>query len=273
MSGEGGYTRVLPVHRTWRAAAMPPSQNAGRRGIVRSSLVMRKIGASACGLVDDGALVVHDRLRRRRAAGGVDDEGVVGGRHLPLDGGEQLVVGTVAAVGARQQVVDRSCPPEALGVVEPHGSQVRCAREPERAAPGVGQAGKRDLEVLPEVASQEPARPDEDLGVARADDVGQLGRCRQRADRCDERPDAEGGVERGEEQRAVGRQQGDPRALAGPAREQRPRHAGRAPFELGVGERLVGGDQGGVLRPRTDDVGEQRREGRWVGHVGHVRTG
>ena len=30
---------------------MPPSQNAGRSGIVRSSLVMRKIGASARGLV------------------------------------------------------------------------------------------------------------------------------------------------------------------------------------------------------------------------------
>ena len=51
MSGDGGYTRVLPVHSTCRAAAMPPSQNAGSSGSVRSSLVMRKIGASACGLV------------------------------------------------------------------------------------------------------------------------------------------------------------------------------------------------------------------------------
>ncbi len=30
---------------------MPPSQNAGRSGMVRSSLVMRKIGASARGFV------------------------------------------------------------------------------------------------------------------------------------------------------------------------------------------------------------------------------
>ena len=51
MSGDGGYTSVLPVHRTWRAAAMPPSQNAGRSDIVRSSLVIPKIGASACGFV------------------------------------------------------------------------------------------------------------------------------------------------------------------------------------------------------------------------------
>ena len=48
-SGERGYTSVLPVHSTCSAAAMPPIQNAGNNGMVRSALVMRKIGASARG--------------------------------------------------------------------------------------------------------------------------------------------------------------------------------------------------------------------------------
>ena len=42
---------MLPVHSTCNAAAMPPSQNAGSNDSVRSSRFMRKMGASARGLV------------------------------------------------------------------------------------------------------------------------------------------------------------------------------------------------------------------------------
>ena len=69
----------------------------------------------------------------------------------------------------------------------------------------------------------------------------------------DERADAQRGVERRQPERAVGRQQRDPRALAGAARQQRPRHAGRAAIELArrSGSRRRGRARGGRRRAAT----------------------
>ena len=156
------------------------------------------------------------------------------------------------------------------GIVEPDRPEVRCAGEPQRRRAGVGQPGERRFEVRGEVVAQEPPGAHEELGVARADDVGELGRRRQGADRGDERADAERGVERRQQQRAVGCEHADAGPLAGAAREQRLGHAGRAPVELGVGEGLVGDDQRRVVRSLPDDLGEQLREGR---RVAHVRSG
>ena len=92
--------------------------------------------------------------------------------------------------------------------------------QPQRA--GVGRRrspGSAAVRFAGEVAAQEPTRADEDLGVARAQDVRQLGRRRQRADRRDERADAQRGVERREPERAVGRQQ---RRSACPCRRRSP---------------------------------------------------
>ncbi len=183
---------------------MPPSQNAGSSDIVRSSRFMRKIGASARGLVADRPLAVHDRLRGRRAARGVDDEGVVGRRHLRLDaprGARRPTRRRRRAPGARRSGGPMRCPSASSSQIDR-----RCGAhgEPQRRGAGVGQAGQRRFEVRREVVAQEPPGADEELHVARPDDVGELGRRREGADRRDERADAERGVER-RQQRACRR--------------------------------------------------------------------
>ena len=114
--------------------------------------VMRKIGASARGLRRDRPLAVHDGLRVSGAARGVDDERVVGRRHLPLDGGEELVVGRVRARRRGQELVDRAGPRDAVGdrrarrsggTARSAAAAAPCRRRPDRAAPPRGSPRSR----------------------------------------------------------------------------------------------------------------------------------
>ena len=199
MSGDGGYTSVLPVHSTCRAAAMPPSQNAGSSGIVRS-------------------LARHEEDRRQRPR--------LGGR--PPTGRARPPSGWPCcprcrrrrrrrratpparrrraarrrarrrrrrAPAARRPVVPTRRPSASSSQTERRCGALESRSAPRRASARPGSAASR---FCREVAAQEPARADEDLGVARAEDVRQLGRRRQRADRRDERADAQRGVERRE---------------------------------------------------------------------------
>jgi hypothetical protein len=92
--------------------------------------------------------------------------------------------------------------------------------------------------------------------------MGQLCRSGQRADGGDERSDAQRGVEGGQQQSAVGRQNAYARAFSGTHRQQCARHAGGELVEFAVTERLAGEDEGGVVGARRDHLGEQLRERR-----------
>ena len=83
----------------------------------------------------------------------------------------------------------------------------------------------------------------QELDVAVAQDMGELGRGAERADGGDERADAQAGEEGGDKENTVRSEQADARAFAGAGREQSARamSAGdwRSQFLIGEGSRAA----------------------------------
>ena len=214
---------------------MPPIQNAGSSGMVRSSAVIRKYERERSGLAGDGPLACTTAFGVGGAPRGVDDERVVGRRHLLLDRRQQRVVGRPARRRASSSSSTGPRPRQPVGVVEPDRPESGARGELQRTG-AVGSrssgsaAASRSGEVAPQEASgrrRGSARRSRRTMWASSGGVASvlIGR--------DQRPDAQRGVERRQPQDAVGRQQ---RRCGSPCRRRLARsacgHLGRAPIEL-----------------------------------------
>ena len=128
-------------------------------------------------------------------------------------------------------------------------------------APRLGQSGQSRGSSFRIIVVQEATHADKNLRVAMPQDVRQLRRGTERADRCHQCADPHCREEGSKPEDAVGREQGNAGSLSGADCYQCPRHRSASLIERRVAQRLLRRDDRVVASARGDAPAEYRAYG------------